>query len=114
MPTSTATFDDSSTAVYLCNFLSDGLKQDGETRRPVSVMVKDSTSYPMTQGGIDRAMLHARGERARQSKPVVCLTTGEQFESVHAATRAKGVSRSSISYSISHGTTPKGTKWRYA
>jgi len=56
-----ATFADGSTSVYYCNFLSDGLRAAGETRRPVTVMVEDwGRSYRMAQAGIAKAMSNAK------------------------------------------------------
>jgi hypothetical protein len=73
VPRYQATFADGSTATYICDFLSDGLRFSRENRRPVKVTVTDwgnphQMPYQMTQSGIERAMFHAK-QPAQAPKP---------------------------------------------
>ena len=49
----------------------------------------------------------------RQPRPVVCLETGEEYESVKAAAEALGRGESSIRASISRGVGGAGYHWAY-
>lgn len=59
-----ATFPNGDETVFNCPLLSDGLKEAGEQRTPVSCTVQDGTGrqYPMTADGIVRAAVVAASE----------------------------------------------------
>lgn len=45
--------------------------------------------------------------------PVICVETGEKFNSVNSAARFAGVNRTSISNALSRGGTSGGYHWKY-
>ena len=49
-----------------------------------------------------------------KGKPVVKLTTGERFPSIHAAAAAMGVHHESIRQALAHSWRSAGSRWAYA
>jgi hypothetical protein len=62
---------------------------------------------PNPTGDKDRS-----GLPGRERVGVVCVETGEKFGSIAAATKAKGLKRSSIGFALSYGGRAGGHYWR--
>ena len=49
-----------------------------------------------------------------KGRPVVKLTTGERFPSIHAAAAAMGVHHEAIRQALAHSWRSAGSRWAYA
>lgn len=86
-----------------------------ETRQLMSQNRKGKGTQPKSAATKARIKEHHAG--GADGRPVICLETGELFESINAAAKAKGINKKGISgccRGVAHYNTAGGLRWAFA